>query len=239
MGEHRYHRSVLVAGFTLLGVICWLNALSTELLAESTAVRYGSLFIAAFVAAQLCRRVLVDLTIGQIAIAAAVTIGISFGILAEYYDQPLDLDMLLPLAIAEAGVIAGAITVRRPRPANHVLLVAAGGAGSFGVFVLLAAVTLLTEITALRGVATLVAVPVAGIVTVLAIPRLSVGHLMLGQAAIFGSVVGVVGEVTPALGLVGGAVIGLICGGIGGRIGEWLRDRSQRKPDLPAMRRVG
>ena len=229
----RRHSDVLLVGLTLLGT--WFCiAMVVGHLAVLDRIGWASVELAsAFVAVQLARRALPALTIGDAAIAAPVAMAILIGVRAEYSGRPMELSMLLPIAIAAVGGVIGAYTSRR-RPATiaAVWQVLLAGFVTLGTAALAdSAIGLVAtrghELGYLGGAIT-------GAFLVAARTETTGRQCALGAALVFA----ITAATFHAHGILVGAIAGFIAGGIlgaiGGRIGDIFRPERNAEADLPA-----
>ena len=234
MPRRRTHSDILIAGLILLGMLM-MGAFASVGLDLQTWTRAIPWFIAAFIAAQLARRVLPDLAIDEVVIAAAVTIAIVMGISYKVKNQPLELGILLRIGVGEAGAIAGAFTARAREPIPRVLLIAAAGAAGLGGGVILTGPALLaTNISAVYGTALLVGSAVGAFAVALYTPARG-RDAALGLAIPYALLFAVSAKDQPWFvnGVIGLA-LGAVLGSIGGAVGAALRAR--RKAELPEAR---
>lgn len=238
MPEHRHHSDVLIAGSIVLGTLGLLGGLLDEALDLDHVGKAIVFFIASFLAAALARRSLADLTVSEVGIAAAVMIAVVFGIKYERSDRAIDLDLIGPVVVAEIGALAGAFAVRYRGVPNGFMLSAVAAAGGFGASLLAIGLSLLAQSNAVTAIVALVAGPVGSALVARYIDGVRPVHAALGLGLTFGALVAIGNDPHPLAGFAIGAILGLVLGGIGGRIGASGRLRAERKPDLPEVRQV-
>src|SRR5262245_15297493 len=111
MTVRRKHSDVLLAVLIIVGVCIWLSLVERRVVPSfSTPVQFAGLFVGAFAAAHIARRLLVDLELGATVIAAPLAIALALGIFAQHHYMELRLDLFAPLGIATAGALVGAFT---------------------------------------------------------------------------------------------------------------------------------
>lgn len=233
----RKHSDVLIAGLILVGATMWFAGLVHQLFVLDHVTRGVVWFVAAFSAAQIARRMLSDLDLGETAIAAVVAMAIVVGVHAHRVGEPMSVEMLIPIGVALGGAITGALTSRgRSEQIAKVWLVLGGGFAGFGAAVLVVGATMLaTEEKGAYGGALLGGAVIGALITALFTPVRG-RHSALGQAIAFAVLFGWTNHDGVIQGVLIGAGLGAVLGAIGGGIGGRIADSRKPKADLPAAR---
>lgn len=232
MARRRTHSDILIAGLILLGMLMMGVLAGADLPRWTRPIPW---FIATFIASQVARRVLLDLAIDEVAVAAAVMIAIVMGLSYKLKNQPLELGILARIGVGEAGAIAGAFTARAREPIARALLIVAAGAAAVGGGVIVTGPTMLaTDVRAVYGIALLVG-SVAGAFAVALYTPARGRDAALGLAIPFALLFAASAkqETWFVNGLIG-LGLGAVLGSIGGAVGAALRAR--RKAELPEAR---
>ena len=232
MARRRTHSDVLISALILLGMLA-LGVFASHGLPTWT--RPIAWFITAFLAAQVARRVLLDLRIDEVAIAAAVLITIIMGIAYKLKNHAVHVDILWRIGVAEAGALAGAFTARAREPIARPLLVVAAATAGFGGGILLTGPTmLLTDAVALYAIALLVGSFAGALLLALYTPTRG-SDAALGLAVAF-AILFALSAKTQAwyVNALIGVLLGAVLGSGGGAVGAMLRAR--RKADIPEAR---
>ncbi len=241
MAEHRHHSRVLIAGLVQIGIIGAVGASAQSFVPD---VERAVVWLpTAFVAAVIARRAMTDLTLGQLAIAVAVTVATLMGLAYEHDSRPMDVLLATRVVLVVVTAIAGGVAARWiPLPRAAVLGLAAGGAGVGG---LLLAVGIASVLVSERG--SWVGFMVIGSSTlgialaVRFVDGMRTRHAALGLGCMFVLFLGARSHAesrSVLAGISGGAILGLIVGGIGGAIGTRLVRRADRRVHVPEIRHI-
>jgi len=232
---HRQHSDVLLAGLILVGATMWLFAQAHTLFGLDQPARLAMWLFSGFAAAQIARRVLTDLDFAETAIAAIVTMAIVVGMFSNQQGTGLHVDMLIPIATAAGGAIAGALTSRRRSAKPHAVwrVLAAGFAGFGGAIVTAGLAMLVTTSDGYVGLA-MCGGGVFGSFAIARFADVNGGHCMVGLAVTLGGMMLLANAdfsrfVATMIGLAIGAVVGVI----GGAIGARMREARKPKTELP------
>lgn len=233
----RRHSDVLLAGLILIGAAMWL-ALVVQHVFDEVDVDFGDahhvavLFAGGFCAAQVARRLLVELDTPTTIVASLVAMAVTIGLFAQRRYESVDIDMLIPLGAASAGAWLGALTSRAParEPAKLWRVLGAGYAAFAAMLVCGGAVLFVTESDGYMVLSALIG-GALGALFVAWFAGVRAEHCALGLAL-------VTAIATPAgngdvWGALAGAVIGWMLGGIGGAVGARIRESRKAAPDLP------
>jgi hypothetical protein len=185
---------------------------------------------ATFAGAQIARRALPNLGVGDTMIAAPIALALAAGVTARYNGYELDTRVLLPIGVSALAALAGALTSRH-RVASSVprWAVMAAGFSGFGGAVLAGGVGLvIADNFAVGG---LIGALLGAFVATLCTP-ISARQSAIALGLVTAAGVGAASH-EPVTAALGGFVIGWILGGIGGRIGETLRPEPGEEAELP------
>lgn len=238
MTQRRHHTDILIAGLILIGVLMWTTGLVRAVFDTfDEPVRAVTWFGAAFVAAALARRALVDLDFSELAITAVMTILIVFGIHSHRTGEPLEIDLLAWIGIAVAGALAGGWLTKKREGAYRPVLLLAAGFASLGAGVLLVGLSMLASVDKnVYGAALLFGV-VIGAVLVACFTIVTTIECTIGTALVLSILFAWVPNMTWIGGLLFGLIGGAILGALGGWIGGKLRARRTTDPaKLPQAR---
>ena len=233
MSASRHHRDVLTAALLFIGFIGWIAGLVNALPDPGFAGHFAAVFAAALLSAVVGCRTLAGLGVGEVAIAAAVTVLIVIGVATEMREAPVEPLRFAAIPVAVVGAIAG--MWRRPRapsPRSTWLTLAAGAAG-FGVTFLAVGVAMLVDADAAE-VGVLPGAAAGAIASTLLFEHARARHAAIGQALVYATAL-VAQEVSLET-LGGGLAIGLLAGGLGGWLGCVLRARLASRRGLPTAR---
>jgi len=243
MAAVRQHSATLIAGLVVLGAIAFaaVSVLSIYDAHHPGPLLLGLIWLAgAFAGAHLARRLVPELDLGSLCVAATVVILIALGIQHRLNRSAIDAWIAVQLALTFVGSLAGAWTAKnRKENVSRLVAVLGAGAASFGAGIIVLGVgVLISESAAV--VALLIGAPLGGIL-VTRFARVETAQCAIGQAVLAGFIVAL--AITPdglpfrlVMGAVG-ALLGWLPGVIGGAIGVALRPR-RTAPDLPAARKV-
>lgn len=249
MASLRQHGTTLITGLVVLGVLGIVASSVNLVIGLSPIVRGVIWFVAAFLAAHVARRALLQLETGSLYIAAVVVIMIAVGIERRRDGEPVDVTILVQIALTLAGTFAGALTSKRPSRVRLVAAVLAAGAACFGAAVLGVGLATLVGIEQmLYGL--LIASLGGAFLATLFVPEIEAAHTAAGQGLYFGVISGVfgvteihngsVGDNLLALAMSGGlgGAVGWLFGALGGAVGARLRTEAPPATELPEARRI-
>jgi MFS family permease len=227
----RRHSDVLIAGLILIGTLV-IAVVAGRLLSLPGYGMMAFALIAALAASYVARRVLADLALDEVAIAAAIIIALVFGISYHINGRPLRFDIVLPIAAAVGGALLGAVATRYREPPHGIYLTLAIGAAGLGAGFL--AEGLLLMLGASRGGAAgaMLGAAFLGCVVSAYFTNARAGHGALGMGLLFGVLVLITSGT--AVATFGAIFVGMVLGIIGAAIGAALRKR--RRPELPSAR---
>jgi hypothetical protein len=240
MAGPRHHSDILIAGLLQIGIIGSLGGAAQEMFPD--VARALIWMPPAFIGGVVARRAIANISVGQLAIAVAVTVATLLGVLYQRDSRPMDGELAGDVALTVAAAVGGGSLARWiPLPRAVVLGAAAGGAG-------MGALLTATFIASALGhedggwmMSIVYATCMLGTAfAIRLVDDLRTKHAVFGLAVLFAIVLAAQSDTEgndAFTGLASGALLGLIVGAIGGAIGTRLKRRAERRPAaIPAMR---
>jgi hypothetical protein len=239
MAGHRHHSRVLIAGLVQIGIIGCLGGTAQSFFPHVD--RALGWIPAAFVGGVVARRAMSDLSLGQLAIAVAVTIATLLGLMYQRDNRSMDTELATRVALVVAtAVVAGFAGRRVPVPRAVVLGLAAGGAGVGALLLALGLVLLFGDsgwvVLTVYGCST-----IGVALAVRFVDGMRTRHAALGLGVFFAFILAAQNQVEGEslfAGIAGGTIFGWIVGAIGGGIGTRLARRAERTTSLPEIRQI-
>jgi len=239
MVVHHKHLDVLIAALICVGAIAWFGMISQRAIASfGDLERLAVLFVGAFAAAQVSRRLLVELELGATVIAALVAVALVLAMVPRHRYATIDAANAIPVAVAVAGATVGAVTSRRRnrnvRVGWHVV---GGGFAGLGAAVLTGySFVWAVGIDPIWPAA--IAILVGGVLGTLLVgwrAEASGAACALGLAIVLGTGARDTGQ-TVVEAIAANVLIGALIGSLGGAIGSRCWRSRKPAPDLPAAR---
>lgn len=225
------HRDALIAGLILVGALSCIRTLAFQVIDLRMLTSCAVNFISAFAAAQLARRVMVELDTGEVVAAAIVSILVVHGILIQRDEETFEVLVLLPLGVAALGALAGGLMSRRHRAeVARIWLVLGAGFAGYGAIMVAANASQLLESDALGTLIMFLGGCLGCAVAAWATPARAY-ECGLGTGIVTAAVL-----VTSPTSAVASAVIFGSLGALGGAIGAAIRRRRVPKTELPDAR---
>jgi hypothetical protein len=231
MGSPR-HRDVVVAALVLIGTVLSLANVVLRHLDGGFALYPAVWFLAAVAGAQIARRALPGLDLGQTAIASVVGTALLLGTQLHRTGETLDAVALLRVGAAAVGAIVGALAAPRRRDeVSPVWWMLAAGYAGYGAAMLAARVFMLVFVDAI--VASVIVGALLGSAAVMLATPARAGQCALGTAFVFASVALFRADGESVQDAIRFAFMGGILGAVGGALGAKVRDSRKPATNLP------